>query len=429
MQRLYFDQLLAWKNGKHRKPLLLQGARQVGKTWLMKEFGKKHFKSVAYLNFDKSERLKSLFTTDFNIDRIVAVIELECNISVVPEQTLIIFDEIQEAANGLTVLKYFQEDAPQYHVIAAGSLLGIAINPKQSFPVGKVDFLKIHPLTFEEFLLNANQEKLLLQLRNNNWQVLETFHEKLKNLLRQYYFLGGMPEVLNRFFKNEDYNEAREVQFKILEGYENDFAKHAPINLVPRIRLVWKALLTQLAKENKKFIYGQVKKGSRANEFEMAICWLIDAGLITKVNRITKPTLPLSSYGELDAFKLFLLDIGLLNAMAGIDASILLEKNAILTEFKGALTEQYVCQQLSPKHSLYYWTNEKGMAEVDFIFQSQYKVIPLEVKAEENVKAKSLKLFSDTYKITPAYRVSMNAFRHQDWMTNVPLYGIGFVEL
>ena len=427
MNRLAIQELITWKNAKIRKPLIIQGARQVGKTWLMKEFGKQEFRNVAYLNFESSNRLKEIFLSDFNIERIIAVIEIEVKQKIDPQNTLLIFDEIQEVERGLTALKYFYEQAPEYHIVAAGSLLGISTQKNNSFPVGKVDFMSMFPMSFMEFLGNIGERQLANQLQNKNWELIAVFHEKLVEILRLYYFIGGMPEAVSNYIDYKNLDTVRSIQQKILAGYENDFAKHAPNEIVPRIRLVWNALISQLAKENKKFIYGQIKKGGRAKDFETAINWLVDAGLVLKVNRIEKPILPLNAYADFDAFKLFLLDIGLLNAIADLDQIILLEKNNILIEFKGALTEQFVCQQLKIKKDLYYWTASNATAEVDFVLQSQNEIIPIEVKAEENLKSKSLKVYVEKYTPKTAIRTSMSKFRQEDWLTNVPLYGVSTI--
>ena len=427
MNRLAIQELITWKNAKIRKPLIIQGARQVGKTWLMKEFGKQEFRNVAYLNFESSNRLKEIFLSDFNIERIIAVIEIEVKQKIDPQNTLLIFDEIQEVERGLTALKYFYEQAPEYHIVAAGSLLGISTQKNNSFPVGKVDFMSMFPMSFMEFLGNIGERQLVNQLQNKNWELIAVFHEKLVEILRLYYFIGGMPEAVSNYIDYKNLDTVRSIQQKILAGYENDFAKHAPNEIVPRIRLVWNALISQLAKENKKFIYGQIKKGGRAKDFETAINWLVDAGLVLKVNRIEKPILPLNAYADFDAFKLFLLDIGLLNAIADLDQIILLEKNNILIEFKGALTEQFVCQQLKIKKDLYYWTASNATAEVDFVLQSQNEIIPIEVKAEENLKSKSLKVYVEKYTPKTAIRTSMSKFRQEDWLTNVPLYGVSTI--
>ena len=427
MNRVAFQELITWKNSKIRKPLIIQGARQVGKTWLMKEFGNQEFQYVAYLNFEGSSRLREIFTSDFNIERIIAVIEIEVKQKIDPQNTLLIFDEIQEAEKGLTALKYFYEQAPEYHIVAAGSLLGISTQKNNSFPVGKVDFMSLFPMSFIEFLDNIGEGQLANHLQNKNWELIAFFHEKLVEILRLYYFVGGMPEVVLNYIENKNLETVRLIQKKILAGYENDFAKHAPNEIMPRIRLVWNSLISQLAKENRKFFYGQIRKGGRAKDFETAINWLVDAGLVLKVNRIEKPTLPLNAYSDFDAFKLFLLDIGLLNATADLDQRILLEKNNILTEFKGALTEQFVCQQLKIKKELYYWTASNATAEIDFVLQSQNEIIPIEVKAEENLKSKSLKVYVEKYEPKTAIKTSMSKYRQEDWLTNIPLYGIAEV--
>jgi predicted AAA+ superfamily ATPase len=422
-RRLYKD-LIHWKNSPNRKPLILQGARQVGKTWLMKDFGKAEFENTVYLNFESSERLKTIFLVDFDIQRIIATIEIEVGYKIQAEKCLIIFDEIQEAEKGLTALKYFYEQAPDYFIIAAGSLLGVSLQKNTSFPVGKVDFLRMYPMSFFEFLDNISQQLLLEQLEAENWAVIDAFHDKLVGLLKLYYFVGGMPEAVANYIQFQDLYQVREIQDKILLGYENDFAKHAPIETVPRIRLVWSHLISQLAKENRKFIYGQIKKGSRAKDFETAIRWLTDSGLILKVNIVEKPTLPLNAYVDIDIFKLFCLDVGLLNAKAGISPKILLEKNSILTEFKVALTEQFVAQQLKLKHEIYYWSAQNATAEIDFMIQKEQTIIPIEVKAEENLKSKRLKVFVDKFQTQQNIRFSMNNYRVQDWMINMPLYSV-----
>jgi uncharacterized protein len=422
MNRDLINSLVEWKNSSNRKPLILQGARQVGKTWLMKEFGRQEFKQVVYLNFESSERLKNMFVADFDIERLITIIEIETNQKVDAQNCLLLFDEIQEAPKGITALKYFYELAPQYFIIAAGSLLGISLQPDSSFPVGKVDFLQLYPMSFLEFLENSGHEKLALVIKNKNWVILQTFHNKLIEQLRLYYFIGGMPEVVSHYIQHKNIAEVRSLQQKIIQGYENDFAKYAPNAIVPKIRMVWQSIISQLAKENKKFIYGQIKKGARAKDFEDAINWLVHAGLLLKVNRIQKPTIPLNAYVDVDAFKLFLLDIGLLNALANVNQQILLEKNNVLTEYKGAITEQYVCQQLKIKNELYYWTAEKATAEVDFLVQYKNDIIPIEVKAEENLKAKSLKVYVEKYNAKKAFRTSMQFYKEESWLINMPLY-------
>jgi uncharacterized protein len=424
MKRTQYSALVNWKKAPNRKPLILQGARQVGKTWLMKEFGKNEFEHVVYLNFESSARLKSIFDADFDINRIISILEIEVNHKIQSNNTLIIFDEIQEAGKGLTALKYFCEQAPEYYIIAAGSLLGVSLQKNSSFPVGKVDFLRMYPMSFWEFLDSIGQSVMKEHLEAKNWPVIDVFHEKLVELLRLYYFIGGMPEVVANYVQFQDLSAVRAIQEKIVLGYEHDFAKYAPIAIVPKIRLVWHTLISQLAKDNRKFIYGQTQKGARAKDFEMAINWLTDAGLVLKVNNIEKPVMPLNAYINIDVFKLFMLDIGLLNAIAKIDQKILLEKNNILTEYKGALTEQYVAQQLTINHNIYYWSASNATAEIDFLLQSQNDIIPIEVHAEENLKSKSLKVFVEKYKPNTAIRASMSRYRTQDWMTNIPLYSI-----
>lgn len=424
MKRDLSQKLIDWKISPARKPLIIQGARQVGKTWLMKNFGEQNFEKYVYLNFESSTRLKDLFIADYNIQRIIAAIEIETNQQIDPSNTLLIFDEIQEAEKGLTALKYFCENSPEYYIVAAGSLLGVSMQKKHSFPVGKVDFLNLYPMSFIEFLESNNEERLAAEIKNTNWDLLNSFHDRLVEQLRLYYYIGGMPEAVYAYLQNKNLEVVREIQDKILVGYANDFAKYAPNEIVPKIKLVWNSIISQLSKENKKFIYGQIKKGGRAKEFELAIAWLVDAGLILKVNNLSKPELPLNAYTEFDNFKLYFLDIGLLNAMGGLDKQILLEKNTILTEFKGALTEQFVCQQLISKSNLYYWSAPLGNAEIDFVFQKENQVIPLEVKAEENLKAKSLRVFVEKFDNKNAIRTSMSKFRKEDWLTNIPLYAV-----
>ncbi len=426
MKRLTFKQLDNWKQSKKRKPLIIQGARQVGKTWLMKEYGKMAFKQVLYVNFEHSERLKNVFIEDYDIDRIITIIQVESGVNIDPKNTLLIFDEIQEAEKGLTALKYFYEKAPQYYIMAAGSLLGIAMQKKHSFPVGKVDFLHLLPFSYEEFLLNLGETKLLEILQSKNWELVNAFHEKYGHYLRLYYFIGGMPEAMASYLQNQDLQAVRQIQKNILQGYENDFAKHAPTAVVPRIRLVWNNLLSQLSKENKKFIYGQLKEGARAKDFELAINWLADAGLLHKVAQISKPSLPLSAYADFDIFKLYGLDVGLLGAVADLDARIILDKNNIMTEFKGALTEQFVCQQLKLKEirHLFYWSAERATAEIDFVIQYQNENVPIEVKAEENLQAKSLKVYIEKYKPEKVLRASMSGYKEVSGIVNVPLYAL-----
>ena len=430
MKRKAYEGLLKWKSNKSRKPLLIKGARQVGKTWLMKEFGKNEYESVAYINFEKSTQLADLFEADFDIPRILRSIQLITGIIPQPGETLIIFDEIQSVKRGLLSLKYFFEDAPEYHIIAAGSLLGLSIHKDDSFPVGKVDFLELYPLSFEEFTLAMEKKSLLDALHGQEWELVKAFKSNYTELLKQYYYTGGMPEVVRSFIQNNDYNEVREIQNSILESYNNDFSKHPPLEIVPRIKLIWNAIPSQLAKENRKFIYGAVKSGGRAKEFEVAIMWLEDAGLIHKISRVSNASLPLNGFADIGAFKLFMVDVGLLGAKSGLDAKTIIEGNSIFGQYKGALTEQYVIQQLKCSEGIetYYWSPEQGTAEVDFLIQAKGKVIPIEVKAEENLKAKSLKSFRNKFHPELSIRTSMSDFRKEETLTNLPLYGISLIN-
>ncbi len=424
MKRKIIQNLEIWKNNPQRKPLIVQGARQVGKTWIMKEFAKKYFKNVVYINFESSARLQTIFADDFDIDRIISIFEIESGITIDQNNTMLILDEIQEADKGLTALKYFNENAPEYYVMAAGSLLGVSLQKNNTFPVGKVDFLNLFPMSFEEFLINANENVLVKALQEQQWNIIAAFHEKLIQYLRIYYFVGGMPEAVQTYFQTKNFEQVRTIQNNIILGYENDFAKYAPNEIVPKIKMVWQSVLSQLAKENKKFIYGQIKKGARAKEFESAINWLTNAGLLLKCMKITKASIPLKSYADYDMFKLYLLDLGLLNAMANVSEQILLYKNQILIEFKGALTEQFVAQELRLKYDLNYWTADNATAELDFIIQKNQELFPIEVKAEENLKAKSLKVFEEKFKSNNATRISMNQYRKENWLENRPLYAV-----
>ena len=431
MRRTKLLELITWKNTPSRKPLIIRGARQVGKTWLMKEFGNTQYTQTVYVNFEKNKRLKTLFTDDFDIKRVIVALQAESGLTIHAENTLLIFDEIQAVPEAITALKYFQEDAPEYHIIAAGSLLGVALHSNISFPVGKVAFMDLYPLTFLEFL-DANGEGSLVEiLHSTDWKLIKAYKLKYIERLRQYYYVGGMPEAVLKFSENNNFKEVRDVQKQILDAYEQDFSKHAPIEIVPRIRMIWNSIPAQLAKENRKFIYGLIKKGSRAKDYELALSWLNDCGQVQKVYHISKPAIPLKAYEDRSAFKLFLVDIGLLTAMGDIDAKTLLEGNEIFTEFKGALTEQYVLQQLrsSNKYVIYYWSAERSTAEVDFIVQYNGKVIPIEVKAEENLQAKSLKVYKEKFNPKLSVRTSMSDFRKQDWLTNLPLYAISELKM
>lgn len=424
MQRLLLQKLIHWKNKVDRKPLIIRGARQVGKTWLMREFGKSHYKNTAYVNFETALSLHGIFESGFETDKLIMALKIESGTDIIPGETLIVLDEIQECEAAITSLKYFQENANQYHIVAAGSLLGVALHKNRSFPVGKVDFLDLHPLNFSEFLLAVNEPQLLELLQNQNRDLITGFKTKFIDLLKQYYYVGGMPEAVLTFINQKDFKKVREKQLNILSAYEQDFSKHAPHEIVPRIRLVWQSLPSQLAKENKKFIYGNLKKGARAREFELAIEWLTDAGIVHKVSRCNKPGLPLIAYEVLSDFKLFLLDVGLLAAMGNLDIQTLIADQSLFEEFKGAITEQYVLQQLKSIDQLpvYYWSAEKATAEIDFVVQYQNKIIPIEVKAAENLKAKSLKTYHQKYNPETSIRTSLSDYRKEEWLVNLPLY-------
>jgi predicted AAA+ superfamily ATPase len=426
MRRTKIKELIAWKDSPARKPLIIRGARQVGKTWLMQEFGRTEYAQTVYLNFEKNKRLKSLFADDFDIRRIITALQAESGITINPVNTLLIFDEIQCVPEAITALKYFHEDAGEYHIVAAGSLLGMALHSDIAFPVGKVAFMNLHPLTFPEFLDSMGESGLTEILDSGDWKLITAYKSKYIDRLRQYYFVGGMPEPVLRFSENNSFVEVRDIQKQILEGYEQDFSKHAPASIVPRIRMLWNSVPSQLAKENRKFIYGLVKEGSRAKDYELALSWLIDCGQIHQVCRVKKPGMPLKAYEDRSSFKLFLVDTGLLSAMVDIDSKTLLEGNAIFTEFKGALTEQYVFQQLNSCTDFvtYYWSAERSTAEVDFVIQHKNRFFPVEVKAEENLQSKSLKVFREKFNPEQSVRFSMSDFRKQDQLTNLPLYAI-----
>lgn len=425
MKRNAIKELYEWKENNDRKPLVILGARQVGKTWLMKEFGKEAYKKCAYVNFEDNDDLRGMFEHDFDIQRIIANLQWATDVTI-DEDTLIILDEIQETPRGITALKYFQEKAPQYHVIAAGSLLGIAMHKNDSFPVGKVDFMHLYPLSFYEFLNAIGEKKMVDLLQAKDWTMLTMVRAKFEERLRQYYFVGGMPAAVLAFVNDGDLNKVRTIQKSIIEAYERDFSKHAPAIEVPRIRMVWHSIPSQLSKENRKFIYGMIKEGARAKDFELAIEWLKDAGLIYKVNRCKKAQLPLAAYEDFSAFKMFLSDIGLMGAMSNIPVQSLLNGNMLFSDFKGALTEQFVLQQMKTNQSLsiYYWSADNSRGEIDFLVQQEEKVIPIEVKAEENLQAKSLRMFVERNPGLKGYRFSMSPYREQDWLVNYPLYSV-----
>lgn len=427
MYRMAMENLLAWKQSRRRKPLIIEGARQVGKTWLMKEFGRQAYGDTVYINFDSNARMAELFASDLDTKRLVLGLELYAGRKIDPENALLIFDEVQEVPRALAALKYFCEDAPQYHIVCAGSLLGIALHRGTSFPVGKVDFLKLYPLSFQEFLMAIGKKQFSELLDQQDFSMITSFRETYADALKQYYFVGGMPEAVESFAENQDFNEVRQIQKRILAAYEQDFSKHAPNEVVPRLRMLWNSIPAQLAKENKKFIYGLVREGARAKDYETALLWLSDCGLVHRVSRVIAPGIPLRAYEDMKAFKLFVLDVGLLGCMTGLHQRTLLDGNALFVEFKGALTEQYVCQQLKTLADLElcYYTNDRGSCEVDFVVDTGGRVMPLEVKAETNLRAKSLKTYREKFSPELAIRTSMADYRKEDGLVNLPLYAIG----
>lgn len=427
MKRFAIEKLLLWKDSRRRKPLIIEGARQVGKTWLVKEFAARYYKNMAYVNFEEQVYLRELFKADFDTSRIIEALSAASHTVIVPGETLIFLDEIQEASGGITALKYFYENVPEQHVIAAGSLLGLELHRHSSFPVGKVQFMTLRPMCFLEFLDAVGEERLAEFISSKDWRNLDTFAPRLKELLKQYYFVGGMPEAVLSFSESRDWGEVRDIQNEILRSYDLDFSKHAPAEVVPRIRMLWNSLPSQLSKENRKFIYGLVRQGARAREYEMALQWLSDGGLIYKVSNVSAPRVPLKSYEDAAIFKIFILDVGLLGAMSGLDSATIVDGNSIFTEFKGALTEQYVLQELMLNHEPYYYSKSNSQQEIDFLLQIAGRVVPVEVKAEENLKAKSLRQFVAENDCETAYRISMSDYREESWMTNIPLYAVAAI--
>lgn len=426
MYRIAIEKLYKWKNSKRRKPLIIEGARQVGKTWLMKEFGEQAYADTVYINFDSNSRMADLFSADLDTDRLIMGLELYAGRKINPENTLLIFDEVQEVPRALASLKYFYENAPQYHIVCAGSLLGIALHQGTSFPVGKVDFLKLYPLSFSEFLMATGNERFAELLKKQDYEMITSFKQTYIDALKHYYFVGGMPEAVQSFAESKDFNEVRVIQKRILAAYEQDFSKHAPNEIVPKIRMLWNSIPSQLARENKKFIYGLVREGGRAREYETAIMWLSDCGLVHKVSRVNAAGIPLKAYEDLKAFKLFIVDVGLLGCMTGLRQRTLLDGDDLFVEFKGALTEQYVCQQLETIEDLgvYYYTNDRGSCEIDFVVDNGEQIVPIEVKAETNLRAKSLKTYRERFEPELSVRTSMADYKKEDWLLNLPLYAI-----
>lgn len=426
MERSIITQLKAWKQSPLRKPLILAGARQVGKTYILREFGKREYENVAYINCDNNPAVAGLFAEDYDMKRVLLVIGALTGQTITPGRTLIILDEIQELPRGLSALKYFREQAPEYHVAVAWSLLGVAMHRGESAPVGKADIIRMGPMSFVEYLMARGETQLTQILLSRDWPTIAMLHVRLTKLLREYYFVGGMPEAVSTFLKTNDANEVRRVQNDILYLYRSDMSKHVSADEATRISMVWQSIPSQLARENKKFVYGAVRKGARAKDFETAIQWLMDAGLIYKVPRVREVGMPLKFYEDLNAFKIFMLDVGLLGALSEMAPALMLMSNNVVTESKGAFTENYVLCQLKalPDTATYYYSREDSRMEVDFVAQHQGRIIPIEVKAEENLRSKSLRAFMDRHEDLHAVRFSMSPYREQGWMTNYPLYAV-----
>ena len=426
MERFLLKELEAWRVSPGRKPLILRGARQVGKTWLLKEFGRQCFENVAYVRIEDNAAMQRLFEGSLDPVRILRGLAAETHERIDTQTTLIVLDEVQAAPRALTALKYFCEEAPEYAVAVAGSLLGVALNAGVSFPVGKVTFMDLHPLDFREFLLAMGEDALAQAVDAADFGLMSVFKERYEDLLRTYYYVGGMPEVVQAFVQNGDFSEVRRLHRDILEAYQGDFAKHAGSSIGERCRLIFDSIPQHLAKENKKFVYGVVKKGARGRDLDDALQFLVDAGLVLKVKRVSAPGLPLSAYVDDGAFKLFCVDIGLLGALADVDSRAIIEGDSLFTHFKGALAEQYVCQQLVADKRIapYYWSAAKSSGEIDFLIQLNGTVVPIEVKAEENLKAKSLAAFCRANGLTNAVRFSLSGYRRESWMENIPLYAV-----
>lgn len=425
MNRDALEYLMKWKESKFRKPLIIKGARQVGKTWLMRKFGENYYSSVAYINFENNDRMKQLFDKDYDIDRLIFGLQIESNTQI-DENTLVIFDEIQEVPKALTSLKYFKENAPQYHVLAAGSALGVGLHEGYSFPVGKVDFLNLYPMTFLEFLQASENNQLVDLIKSRDFDLMTVFKDKLIDLLKHYYFIGGMPEAVFVYQETYDLNQVRDVHRRLIDGYEQDFSKHVPNLLLPRVRMAWQSIPAQLSRENRKFVYGLVKEGARAREYEIALQWLFDMNVAAKVVRITKPDIPLNAYQDPNSFKIFMNDVGLLSTLSNLDMKRLLEGNQIFEEFKGALTEQFVFQEIRSLDNLtpHYWSADRSSAEVDFVIEYEGKIVPIEVKATNNLRGKSLKSYFDRYHPEKSIRTSLADFRDEGWLINIPLYAL-----
>lgn len=426
MQRYLMEKLVAWKAKQNRKPLIVNGARQVGKTWLLKEFGKQEFENVAYISLDTNEAARMIFENGFDAQNIIASLSLAARQPINPGSTLIVLDEIQTSPRAITALKYFCEELPEYPVAAAGSLLGLSAHKGSGYPVGKVDTLDLYPLSFREFLDATGEQALRSLIDSGDAAMMHAFQERELLALKAYYVVGGMPAAVNAYLLERDFGQAREVQSQIVEDYVRDFAKHMPMALYPKAIEVWESIPAHLSHENKKFVFGRVREGARAKDFEETLVWLSQAGLIEKVPRVKKPAMPLSAYNNHKAFKVFVLDVGLLGAMSNLDPASIVQGNTVFTEFKGALTEQYVCQQLVSDCGVspYYWSAENSTGEIDFLAQSESEIYAIEVKAEENLRARSLSAFKKKNPQVHALRFSLSPYREQEWMKNIPLYAV-----
>ncbi len=424
MQRFATQKLLEWKVSTNRKPLIIEGARQVGKTWLMQEFGKNHYNNSIYINFDRNSKIHSRFDIDLDPKRIIRDLSIHFETDITSE-TLIIFDEIQECKNALRSLKYFCEETPEYHIVAAGSLLGVALHEGDSFPVGKVDFLKMYPLSFYEFLSAIGKNKLLELLQSKDIESITSFKEELTELLRTYYFVGGMPASINSYISNGNFVDVREVQNTILNAYKLDFSKHIPLSSYNRVDQIWDSIPRQLSKENKKFVYNVVDPKAKSKEYSIALNWLIKTGLTYSITKISRPSIPIRAYEEDNFFKLYTLDVGLLGAMSDLSAKAVIDGDRVFTEFKGALTEQYVLQQMKSMgiKSIHYWTSS-ATAEIDFVINLDDFVVPIEVKASTNKQAKSLKIYKEKYSPKKSFRISLNDYKASGDLHNIPLYAV-----
>lgn len=426
MERFVLQQFREWKERSDRKPLIVNGARQVGKTWALREFARREYKKEAYVLCRKNELVEQIFQKDFDVQRILVALSALTHVDITPDDTLVILDEVQEIPEAIEALKYFCENAPEYHIAVAGSLLGISLHRDVSYPVGKVNEIEIFPMSYGEFLLAKGEKQAYQLLKEHNFEITNLLHEKYVDLLRQYYYVGGMPEVVKKYVESGALQEVRRIQREILKGYERDFSKHAPKEQIERIRMIWKSIPSQLFKENKKFIYGALRPGGRAKDFEVAIEWLVDSGLLYKVSRCTKPALPLNIYEEFSVFKLYLLDVGLLGAMVNTDPAQVLINSKIFSEYKGGMTEEYVLQEMKSRGigSIYYHKTDNSRLELDFLIQHHGQLLPIEVKAEGNIRANSLTALLRSNPTLRAVRFSMLPYKQQEQLYCVPLYAV-----